>query len=201
MFHSQLIRRGVRGHAMLWFRQGVHYTIVSMLLLAVVTEPAPAEVAEPSGPVPGGGRRGDPPDPLLQIPGPENAWSVSRTAAGCYLISPRLRATSRLAIGWRTQQEPGLFMVGFPLAVRAANAAEPVVVQAGGQDLNESGRMVNSAQLFVPLDNADLERSLHELRDTGTLWLRVRHTWIAHGGQGIEAALTQFGRTCSAPSG
>jgi hypothetical protein len=68
-----------------------------------------------------------------------------------------------------------------------------------GHDLKRIGRIGGTALLFVPLDNADVESSLRDLKDNGTLWLFVRHTWIAHGGRGVAEAVEKYRQDCSSP--
>jgi hypothetical protein len=46
-----------------------------------------------------------------------------------------------------------------------------------------------------------MQSVLRELSDTGTLWLEVRHTWIAHGGRGLVAALASYSKACAAGGG
>jgi hypothetical protein len=127
-----------------------------------------------------------------------DAWSVSRTEAGCYLISPRRNGASRLAIGRKPAFGTGLFVVNFALALPTGNVGEPVVVQAGGHELNKTGRAIGPELMFVPLDRAELELCLRELKDTGTLWLMVKRAWIAHGGQSVLAAVGQYSEACAA---
>jgi hypothetical protein len=116
-------------------------------------------------------------------------------------LSPRQRTSSSLAIGWRSKHEPGLFLISFALAVPAANVGEPVLVQAGGHQFEGSGRIIGFRLFFVPIDDVEMQSVLRELSDTGTLWLEVRHTWIAHGGRGLMAALASYSKACAAGGG
>ncbi|HEX3575617.1 MAG TPA: hypothetical protein VHU42_13525 [Rhodopila sp.] len=163
--------------------------------LAGQAAPALAEVADPAPHKP---RSAVPADPLALIPFSGDAWSVSRTEAGCYLLSPRAPGGSSLAIGWRSKQEQGLFLSGLALAVPRASPGEPVPIQAAGREITGLGRMVGFKLLFVPLAAADMESILRELRDNGTLWLKVRDTWIAHGGLGSLPAVATYSQTCAA---
>jgi hypothetical protein len=138
-------------------------------------------------------------DDLSFVQASDNAWLVSNTKAGCYLLSPRQREGSGLAIGWHPNQGIGLFLVGFPLAMRP-DKAEPLLIQAGGTNISGSGRMIGSKLLFVPLEKTDMASVLRELHDNGTLWLEIRHTWITHAGLGLPAALATYGTTCTAPT-
>ena len=165
-----------------------------MLLLTGLA--APAEAAAVSDPAPPTGAAVPPTDPLSLIPASSDTWSVSNTDAGCYLLSPRQKTSSSLAIGWRPKHQPGLFLISFALAVPAANAGEPVLVQAGGHQFEGSGRIIGFRLFFVPIDDVEMQSVLRELGDTGTLWLEVRHTWIAHGGRGLVAALASYSKAC-----
>jgi hypothetical protein len=167
-----------------------------MLLLTGLAAPAQAAAVSDRAMRTGGTVL--PTDPLSLIPASTDTWSVSHTDAGCYLLSPRQRNNTSLAIGWRSNQESGLFIVNFALAVPAANAGERVLIQAGRDELNGSGRMIGFGLFFVPLKHTEMQGVLRELEKTGTLWLKVRETWIAHGGQGLPAALATYSRTCAA---
>jgi hypothetical protein len=167
-----------------------------MLLLTGLA--APAEAAPVSDPPPPTGAALRPTDPLSLIPPSTNTWSVSNTTAGCYLLSPRPKSSSGLAIGWNSKHEPGLFLISFALAVPTAGVGEPVLVQADGHQFKGSGRMIGFMLFFVPLDDIEMKSVLQELGDTGTLWLKVKHTWIAHGGLGLWAALASYSKGCVA---
>lgn len=166
-----------------------------MLLLAELAVPARAEVA--SDPAMRIGGSVLPTDRLSLIPVGTDTWSVSHTDAGCYLLSPRRRGGTGLAIGWRPDQAFGLFIVNIALAVPAANAGERVLIQAGRDELDGSGRMIGFGLFFVPLKYTAMAGILRELKNTGTLWLKLRDTWMAHGGQGLPAALAAYSQTCA----
>jgi hypothetical protein len=140
-----------------------------------------------------------PTDGLSFIQASNNTWLVSNTDAGCYLLSPRQKQGSGLAIGRRSNQESGLFLVSLALAM-PPNKGEPVLIRAGGKDISGSGRIIGSRLLFVPLGNADMATILRELHDNGTLWLEVRHTWITHAGHGLPAALAAYSAACTGPA-
>jgi hypothetical protein len=176
----------------------VGVTILLLTGLAAASAAAAVPPADPAPPTDAAVRRSD---PLSLIPANRNMWSFSNTGAGCYLLSPRERTGSSLAIGWRPKHQPGLFLVSFALAMPATDAGEPVVVQAGGHQFAGSGRNIGFNLFFVPIDDAEMKSVLRELGDTGTLWLEVRHTWIAHGGRGLVAALASYRRACAAGGG
>jgi hypothetical protein len=127
------------------------------------------------------------------------AWIVSNTEAGCYLLSPRQREGSGLAVGRGADGEPGLFLVTFALAI-PPDTEEPVLIQAGGKTFSKLGKMIGSRLLFVPLGKTDMASVLRELHDNGTVWLEVRHTWITHSGDALPAALATYRATCTAPA-
>jgi hypothetical protein len=91
----------------------------------------------------------------------------------------------------------GLFAVSIKLATSDVNATEPVMIGVDDQEFTKGGRVVGKDILFVPLAGPEVAAGLRELQKTGTLWLSVRNTWIAHGGQAVGAALTEYGRTCA----
>jgi len=136
-------------------------------------------------------------DPMSVLATTPDVWSVSRTDAGCYLISPRRTDSSSVAIGRHPTLGVGLFIVNFALSVPNANAGEPVVIQAEGGDLDRVGRIVGVRLLFVPLDSADVARSLRALKDDGLLGLVVRQTWIAHGGEKVAQAVARYSEDCA----
>jgi hypothetical protein len=169
---------------------------VSILVLGCLAVPALAQDAATADQATDPDSSGLPADPLLVVAGNTDTWTVSRTQAGCYLLSPRRRSSASLAIGWRSKQLLGLFMVSFALAVPEGNPGERVIIEADGHQLNGSGKMLGARVFFVPLNRNQLEWSLQQLHDAGTLWLKVRHTWISYGGQGLVAALAKYGTLC-----
>jgi hypothetical protein len=139
-------------------------------------------------------------DPLTGLSGSPDEWSFSTTEAGCYLMSPRRPNTSNLAIGRHPGLGIGLFILNFGLSVPNANAGEVVTIQAAGDDLNRTGRIVGARLLFVPLNTTDIDVSLLALKQTGMLGLLVRNTWIAHGGKKVAEAVAQYRQAgCTAP--
>jgi hypothetical protein len=188
---------------MRWHWHGIQRATVSALMLAwlaatALTHAAGAAEAAPPAVAPSDEHNSVIlMDPVSELKGSPGSWSVSRTGAGCYLLSPRRTGSSSLAIGRHPKLGLGLFVVSFALSVPKANDGEPVVMLTEGRALNTAGRIVGVQLLFVPLDTADVESSLRELKDNSTLWLRVKHTWIAHGGQGVTAAVAQYGQNCS----
>jgi hypothetical protein len=195
MICSRRLRRKPAGPARQTLWQAARAVGLTALLLAGFAAPAPAEVSDQA---PNKPRSAPPADPLSLIPISGDTWSVSHTDAGCFLLSPRQPGGTSLAVGWRSKQQRGLFLIGLALAVPRANNGEPVLIQVAGHEIAASGRMVGIKLFFVPLGPAEMESILQELRDDGTLWLKVRHTWIAHGGLGLMPAVSIYSQTCAA---
>jgi hypothetical protein len=168
------------------------------MILLLTGLAAPTEAATVSDPAPLTDATVRPTNPLSMIPASRDSWTVSNTDAGCYLLSPQQKANSSLAIGWRRRDQPGLFLISFALAVPMGNVGEPVLIQTGGHQFEAAGQNIGFRLFFVPIDDTEMSSVLKELGDTGTLWLEVRHTWIAHGGRGLLAALASY-RTACAP--
>ncbi len=166
---------------------------------------APASASDAAhGPAPSGSKTptsSKPLDPVALIEGSADAWSVSRTEAGCYLMSPYRAEASRLAIGRHPTLGLGLLAVSLRLAV-PEGANEPVAIQvADGQEIRKAGRLTGANVLFVPLDQADVDASLRALQESGALWLSVRRTWIAHGGHAVPDAIAHYVRACVGADG
>ena len=170
------------------------------LLLAVATNTCiPLALAHEGAPVeaaPGKRRSGAPVLPISLIEGSQNAWSVSRTEAGCYLLSPRRKDSSRLAVGQSPTLGLGLFAIHFALAMPGREATEPVTIRAEDATLRKDGRMVGENLLFVPLAPAELASAMRMLDSIGTLWLEIRGASLAHGGQDVKGALAAFQGQC-----
>lgn len=177
---------------------------IATLLLALVGAAGPAQAetaatapdATPQA-APGASRSGTLADPLSLIEGSTAAWSASRTDAGCYLISPYRKDTSRLALGRHPTLGLGLFAVSFPLATRI-DAIEPMMIHVNGQDINAQGRVIVANLVFVALSAPAIEAELAELQDTGALWMELRQTWIMHDGQGSRDAVAAYRSACAA---
>ena len=160
--------------------------------LALAHEDAPAEAA------PGKRRSGASILPISLIEGSQDAWSVSRTQAGCYLLSPHRKNSSRLAVGQSPTLGLGLFAVHFALAMPGREATEPVTIRAEDATLRKNGRMVGENLLFVPLAPAELASAMRTLDSAGTLWLEIHGASLAHGGQDVRKALAEFQGQCLA---
>ncbi len=137
------------------------------------------------------------PDPIFSIEGSLDAWSVSQSEVGCFLMSPFRKGTSRLAIGSHFKFGFGLYAVGFAMALPVAAPTATVLVRAGGQDVRKIGRMVATALFFIPLSQAEAVVNLRELREVGVLWLFIRETWLAHSGQAATVAVDSYERHCA----
>jgi hypothetical protein len=172
------------GYAHRRLRRGVRCAGLALLLLA-----GPATAAD---------RGAQPVDAMAQLPTSSDSWSVSDTSAGCFLLSPRQQNSIGLAVGWPTRRQPGLLLTSFALAVAGPGATEKVRVQVGDGTVETSGRMVGRRQFFVPVNVDEMKSVLRELSNTGTLWLEIKQTWIAHSGRGLPEALAHYRSVCGA---
>ena len=154
---------------------------------------------------PGKSRSGLPTYPISLIEGSQDAWSVSSTDAGCYLLSPRRKNSSRLALGHNPVFGLGLFAVNFALATPGRDAAEPIVINVDGGAFRKEGRMVGANLLFVPLAPNELAAVMQTLDAAGTLWLEIHGGALAHAGQDVRGAVSKFQSQCvpekGAPTG
>ena len=57
--------------------------------------------------------------------------------------------------------------------------------------------MVGPSLLHVPLSQLDVDSALRTLVADGTLWLQIRNTWLAHGGQNVKAAIADYTKQCT----
>lgn len=137
------------------------------------------------------------PDPIYAIEGSLDAWSVSQSEVGCFLMSPFRRGTSRLAIGSHSKFGFGLYAVGFAMAVSTVDPTAMVLVRAGGRDTRKVGRMVATGLFYIPLSQAEAVVNLRELREAGVLWLFIRETWLAHSGNAAAAAVEAYETRCA----
>ena len=170
------------------------------LLLALVaslgTSAAFAHETAPVEAAPGKSHSGLPTHPISLIEGNQDAWSVSSTDAGCYLLSPRRKNSSRLALGHNAVLGLGLFTINFALATPGRNAAEPIVINLDGGSLRKEGRMVGANLLFVPLAPNELAAVTQTLNKAGTLWLEIHGGALAHAGQDVSGAVSKFQSQC-----
>lgn len=137
-------------------------------------------------------------DPLSFLDGAPDAWTVSRTDAGCFLLSPRRPNTSNLAIGRHAKSGLGLFLANFGLAVPKGAEGEPVTIRAQGGDLAKAGQVTGIQLLFIPLEAAEVETGLRELTENGALWLMIRRVWIGHAGSKVAQAVAEYRQDCAA---
>lgn len=174
---------------------GMRVAAILWLMWAGLASPALAD--EAATPSTTSGRGAKPPsDPLTLIQGSADSWAVSKTDAGCYLISPYRKDSSRLAIGRHPKLGLGLFAVSLPLA-RKPNSQEPVIVQIDGQGISLPGKVILGNLLFIAMTDEKVEAGLRELQSTGALWLAVHGTWIMHGGRATASAITDYRKTCA----
>jgi hypothetical protein len=156
-----------------------------------------AHAAPNTKPGPGATKASLPVDPMSLIEISEDAWSVSKTEAGCYLMSPRRKGSSRLAIGRHPTLGLALFAVDFPMATQIADGREKLVLRVAGEDMTRVARPAGKNLLVGTLDPADVEAALTELQENGTLWLELRQTWVTHGGRKLPEAIAQYRHDCA----
>ena len=171
--------------------------VAILLMLKGATAPAGAHEPPAAADTAGRSHAGPPAHPMSLIEGSRDAWSVSRTETGCFLLSASRVKASRLAIGRSPTLGLGLFAVDFALAVHGPDATEPVDIKLDDGDLHRAGRMAGASLLLVPLSQQDVDGSLRTLATDGTLWLGVRSTWLAHGGQNVKAAVADYAKQCT----
>ena len=111
------------------------------LMLAVAMAPTHAHEPVAATDTAGKGHAGPPTHPMSLIEGSRDAWTVSRTETGCFLLSASRAKASRLAIGRSSALELGLFAVDFALAVHGPNAVEPVDIKLDEGEMHRAGRM------------------------------------------------------------
>lgn len=179
-----------------------------LLVLAALAGPVQAEsghgapaaahgAPKPAGEkAPGTVRSTLPLDPLSNIEGSLESWSVSKNDDGCYLMSPFRRATSRLAIGRHAKFGLGVFAVRLALALAGEGAVEPASIRVGTQEMSRPARTIGASVLLVAVDEADIAAALEELHGSGTLWIHMRQSWIAHNGRDVDAAIAAFKQEC-----
>lgn len=171
--------------------------VAILLMLAGATAHAGAHEPPAAADTAGKGHAGPPAHPMSLIEGSRGAWTVSRTETGCFLLSANRAKASRLAIGRSPTLGLGLFAVDFALAVHGPDAPEQVDIKLDDGDLHRVGRMAGPSLLLVPLNQQDVDGSLRTLATDGTLWLGIRSTWLAHGGQNVKAAIADYTKQCA----
>src|SRR4051794_5654562 len=118
---------GIIRHSIFGYRNELRCAVLFALVLAGLATPAPAEEQHKAAPLTTALTEKNPAklmDPMSLLENPPNVWSVSRTEAGCYLMSPRRADSSSLGIGRHPKLGLGLFVVRFGLSVPEANAGE-----------------------------------------------------------------------------
>lgn len=171
--------------------------VAILLMLTLATAPACAREPAAAADAAGKGHAGPPVHPISLIEGSKDAWTVSHTVTGCFLLSPNRVKASRLAIGRSPTLGLGLFAVDFALSVHGPDATEPVDIKLDDGELHRAGRMAGASLLLVPLSQQDVDGSLRTLATDGTLWLGIRSTWLAHGGQNVKAAIVDYAKQCT----
>lgn len=173
--------------------------LAGTLLLGLAAATVPACAHEPAAVTGTAGKShaGPPMHPVSLIEGSQDAWTVSRTETGCFLLSASRKNASHLAIGRSPALGLGLFAVDFAISLRGPDAAEPVDIRLDDGELHRSGRLAGTTLLLVPLSQQDVDASLRTLAKDGVLWLGIRGTWLAHGGQDVKAAVVEYAKQCT----
>jgi hypothetical protein len=174
--------------------------LAGAMLLALVAATVSAHAHEPAAAATGTAGKshlGPPTHPVSLIEGSQDAWTVSRTETGCFLLSASRKKASRLAIGRSPTLGLGLFAVNFALSLDGPDMTEPVDVKLDDGVLHRTGRMAGASLLLVPFSQTDVDASLRMLATDGTLWLEIRGTWLAHGGQNVKAAVADYTKQCA----
>lgn len=177
-------------------------TMRMALVFGALATPALAQHAPvPSKPETAGGKSEKSSDPILAIGGSASSWSVSRTDAGCYAMSPVNKTSSRIAIGRHPTLGAGMFVIDLGLAVSRADNSEPVVFLVAGERHQKTGRMVANRLLFIPLTPPDIEAEFEELKENGVIWLEIRQAFLGHGGREARETVAAYGETCRNATG
>lgn len=137
-------------------------------------------------------------DPMFSITGSTNAWSVSSSEAGCYLISPWRYQTSRLALGLHPKLGLGLYAVGFAMAVPSKSRSVPVIIRTEVGEVGKVGTLVSPDFFFVPLTLDELSADLTEISRSGALWVSIQDTWISHAGRSDSDTADSYRKKCAA---
>lgn len=141
-----------------------------------------------------------PTNSLGLLGGSADAWSVSKTVEGCFLLSPAWGGSSRVAVGVYPGHGLGLLAVSFPISVRADLPLLRVGISLGATDMQRDGTMVDTNLLFVPLTPEEAETVLATIQSRGELWISVRGVSIEHQGQAAATAVPQFRSACLTPA-
>lgn len=172
-------------------------TMRMALVFGALVTPALAQHAPtPAKPETAGGKSEKSSDPILAIGGSAGSWSVSRTDAGCYAMSPLNKTSSRLAIGRHPALGAGMFVIDLALAVSRSDNSEPVVFLVAGERHEKTGRMVANRLLFIPLTPPDLDAEFAELKENGVIWLEIRQAFLGHGGRETRETVAAYGEAC-----
>jgi hypothetical protein len=139
-------------------------------------------------------------DPLFFLDGSADAWSVTKSNLGCFVVSPRGSGGIRIALGRHAKFGIGLLLIGMPLSMSPDSPGEPVVIAAGGRKLNGAGHIVGRDIVFIPLSADDLGVSLRELWYANTLWITITQTAMSQGGLKAKEAVEEYGRVCGGPA-
>jgi hypothetical protein len=163
--------------------------------LAALAVPLPAAAEEEKKTVPHAPAQRN---PLSEITADGGNWSSVRVPVGCFLVAPSDIRGEKMMIGQHRDLGLGIAVVGLQLSQPPNSPGEPVIVAAGGREMTRVGRLVSPGVMFVPLDADDMGLVLREVWTAGALWLTLRDTAIARGGQNAQKALEAYGHLCAA---
>lgn len=136
-------------------------------------------------------------DPVFAIMGSPDAWSVSRDGAGCYVMSPWRRQTSRMVLGIHPKFGAGFYAVGLPTSVPDDDRTTRVLVRTEAGDVAKVAALVAPDLLFVRLSPEEFSQGLAELGRAGVLWFSVRGTWVSHSGKAPAEAVETYRKDCA----
>lgn len=175
-------------------------TAVLAALLLGMAGAASAAAPEP-GSKPSRSRAGLPINAVSLIEGSDESWSVSETGIGCYLLSPRRKKASRIAIGRSQEFGLGLFLVNVALSLPETSSVVTVALRTDDGQLDKNARMAGAGLVFVPLSKAEIDRALRTLTTDGRIWVVIRDTWISHEGLDVTGAAAAFHKQCDDSAG
>jgi len=166
-----------------------------LLLLAALAVPLPAAAAEEKK---SGAKAAMERDPLYDIVADGGDWSSARVPVGCFLVSPKDSRGEKMLIGQHRDLGLGIALVDLALSQAPNSPGEPVIIGAGGRDMTRIARLVSPGVMFISLDAGDMGLVLREIWTAGAIWLTLRDTAIAQGGENAQKALEAYGHLCAA---
>ncbi len=166
----------------------------ALLLLAALAMPPAAAAEEKKG----ASRAAPERDPLFGIASDGDDWSATRVPFGCFLVAPNDARGEKMVIGQHRDLGLGIALVDLPLSQPTNSPGEPVTIAAGGRDIIRSARLVSPGVMFISLDAGDMGLVLREIWTAGSIWMTLRDTAIAYGGQNAQKGMEAYGHLCAA---